>query len=167
MGSALPTEYMMIFFIFFFFTRCSTTCDSEAQTQGHQMGTPCSLGKFGLVNQLQHMVAEPPARRGGWGVVGERQTVMTEAWLETRDIRGAAKGVLGTRRGDGWHDSSQWHSWRAAVLNPLWLGISYSVHELGSRRKAGWEGELGSDVTGKCVYELIFTSCALVQSLAL
>lgn len=47
--------------------------------QGHQMGTLCSLGKFGLVNQSRHMVAEPPARCGGWGVVGERQTVMTEA----------------------------------------------------------------------------------------
>lgn len=63
----------------FFFTRCSATCDSEAQTQGHQMGTPCSLGKFGLINQSRHMVAEPPARGGGWGVAGAWHTVMAEA----------------------------------------------------------------------------------------
>lgn len=63
----------------FFFTRCLTTCDSEAQMQGHQMGTPRSLGKFGLINQWRHMVAEPPARGGGRGVAGARQTGMAEA----------------------------------------------------------------------------------------
>lgn len=42
------------------------------------MGTTCSLGKFGLINQPQHMVAEPSARRGGWGVAGAWQTAMAE-----------------------------------------------------------------------------------------
>lgn len=77
------------------------------------------------------------------------------------------RGCWGEGEGMGDTTVAQWHGWRAAVLNPLWLGISYSVLELGSRRKGGWEGELGSDVTGKCVYELIFTSCTVVQSLAL
>lgn len=150
----------------FFFTRCSTTCDSEAQMQGHQMGTPCSLGKFGLINQSRHMVAELPARRRGWGVAGARQTVMAEAWLESSDIRGAAKGVLERMR-DGRHDSSRWRGWRVAVLNPLRLGVPYSVHQLGGRSKGGWEGKPGSNTTGKYVYEQIFTSHALVESLVL
>lgn len=69
-------------------------------------------------------------------------------------------------RGDGRHDSSQWHAWRVAGLNPR-LGVSYSVHRLGGRSKGGREGELGSNVTSKCIYELIFTSRALVGSLVL
>ena len=69
-------------------------------------------------------------------------------------------------RGDGRRDSSH-RGWRVAVLNPLRLGVSYSVHRLGGRSKGGREGELGSNATGKYVYELIFTSRALVESLAL
>jgi len=75
--------------------------------------------------------------------------------------------LLDRMRGDGQRDSSRWHGWRVAVLNPVWLGISYCVHWLGRRSKGGQEGELGSNAIGKYVYELILTSHALVESLAL
>lgn len=64
-------------------------------------------------------------------------------------------------------DSGRWCGWRVAVHNPLRLGVSYSVRRLGGRSKGGGEGELGSNAAGKFLYELIFTSCALVEGLAL
>lgn len=54
-----------------------------------------------------------------------------------------------------------------AALNPLRLGTSCCVRRLGGRSEGGGEGELGRNTIGKYVYELIFTSCALVESAAL
>lgn len=53
------------------------------------------------------------------------------------------------------------------LLNPLWLGVSYSVNRLDVKSKGGWDGKVRSNMTGKYIYELVFTSHAFVKSLVL
>lgn len=135
------------------FTHCSSTCDSQAPARGHQMGTPRSLGKFGLINQWWHMVAEPPARGGGWGFAE-----CGRLWWQRRDWKAVAPG--GRWRGAGgeerrWTGADSVDGGWVVVLNPLQLGISYSAHRPSRSSKRGQEGKLGSNTTGKYIYELM------------